>query len=195
MNIIRDVKLALSEMKERLILRSLNVNDAPLLVKWFNDNNNVRFMSPLIRGKKHSLLSVRTEIKGIDKEYERLFLVRKKENNTPIGHAGIDDIFMLDKRGEIFFLIGEKSEQGKGYGKEIVSLLLEHAFKKLKLHSVSASAMAENKASIAILKKAGFKKVGVKRDYNYVAGKYADEILFDLLAGESLLRIPRKNNK
>ena len=92
----------------------------------------------------------------------------------------------MDKRGEIFFLIGEKDEQGKGYGKEIVSLLLEQAFGKLKLHSVSASAVLENKASIAILKKAGFRKIGVRRDYNRINGKYVNEVLFDLLVTEYL---------
>lgn len=182
------MKLAVKKKEKRLFLRPLTLRDASLLAKWFNDDVNVRFMSPLIRGKKHSLLSVRKEIKSIDPEYERLFLVCKKKDNTPIGHAGIDDIFQLDRRGEIFFLVGEKNEQGKSYGKEIISLLLEYSFQKLKLHSVSASAMVENKASIAILRKAGFRKVGIRRDYNYVHGKYLDEVLFDLLAKEYFQR-------
>lgn len=141
-------------------------------------------MSPLIRGKKHTIRSVQKEIKTLDPEYERLFVVCEKKTQKPIGHAGIDDIFRLDKRGEIFFLIGEKKEQGKGYGKEIVSLLLEYAFKKLKLHSVSASAVIGNNASIAILMKAGFRKIGIRRDYNRIQGKYVDEVLFDLLEKE-----------
>ena len=174
------------DVEKRLFLREVRLADAPLLVRWFNDHNNVRYMSPIIRGKRHTLPSMKTEIRSIDPEYEQLFIVCRRKTQKPIGHAGIDDLFRLDKRGEIFFLIGEKDEQGKGYGKEIVSLLLEQAFGKLKLHSVSASAVLENKASIAILKKAGFRKIGVRRDYNRINGKYVNEVLFDLLVTEYL---------
>lgn len=178
------IKIMNQNVEKRLFLRKVGLADAPLLVRWFNDHSNVQFMSPIIRGKKHTLPSIKTEIRSIDPEYEQLFIVCRRKTQKPIGHAGIDDLFRLDKRGEIFFLIGEKSEQGKGYGKEIVSLLLEQAFGKLKLHSVSASAMVENRASIAILKKAGFKKIGIRRDYNWINGKYEDELLFDLLDKE-----------
>ena len=171
-------------VERRLLLRAVTGRDAPILAKWFNHQDNVRFMSPIIRGRKHTLRGIRKEIKSMDREYERSFMVVEKKMKKTIGYAGIDDIFQLDKRGEIYFIIGDKSEQGKGYGKEIVALLLEYAFHKLRLHSVSASAVVENKASLAILAKFGFKRIGVRRDYNNIQGKYVDEMLFDLLDRE-----------
>ena len=99
-----------------------------------------------------------------------------KSNRKPIGQAGIDDLDFLDKGGEIFFLIGDKDEKGREYSREIVQLLLHHAFKKLKLNSLFAAVTAENIPSLNVLEKAGFKKIGIRREYNFIGGKYFEEV-------------------
>jgi len=159
-------------------LRKVNTEDASLLVKWFNDKENVKYMNTVIRCKDHSLQSVSDEIDDIDEEYERLFII--ESGGKPIGHAGIDDIDNNDKRGEIFFLIGEGEFKGKGYGKEIVRLLLDHGFNKLKLNSIIASAVVDNKKSIKILLDCRFKQRGIGREYNFIDGKFLDEVFFDI---------------
>ena len=168
----------------RVFIRKVKVKDAPILVHWLNNKKNTRYMSPLVRCHRHTKISVKKEIKNVDRFYERLFMVYVKGQDKPIGHAGIDDIYFEDKRGEIFFLIGDKENQGKGYGKEIVNALLRYGFKRLHLHSISATAVADNQASIHLLQKAGFKKIGIRREYNCINGRFVDEIQYDLLAKE-----------
>jgi RimJ/RimL family protein N-acetyltransferase len=174
--------------KNRIFLRKVVIKDAPLLAKWFNDKKNVYYLNPIIRCRKHTTKSIADELKNSDFEYERLFMICLKSNRKPIGHAGIDDLDFYDKRGEIFFLIGEKEEQGKGYGLESLRLLLNYAFNKLKLHSLLATVTPNNKPSLKMLKKTGFKKVGIRREYNNYNDKYNDEILLDLLDREFFLR-------
>lgn len=175
----------------RVFLRRVKVQDAPLLVRWLNDKRNTRYMSPIIRCHRHTLRSVRKEIKSLDPFYERLFMVYVRGQEKPIGHAGVDDIFFEDKRGEIFFLIGDRENWGKGYGKEIVDALLWYGFKRLHLNGLFATAAVDNIASIKILKKAGFKKIGIRREYNYINGRFVDEVLFDLTYRDYAKRVKK----
>ena len=43
----------------------------------------------------------------------------------------------------------------------------------------------ENKASIALFTKFGFKKIGIKKDWNLINGSYKDEVLFQLINNHS----------
>lgn len=163
-----------------IFLFEVELSDAEILSKWFNDKENIKYMSTIIRSKQHSKESVLDDIKELDNYYERLFMVCLNGCKKPIGHAGIDDIDFFDKRAEIFYLIGEKEHVGKGYGNKIVSLLLDYAFNKLNLNSIFASSTEINIQSISVLKNAGFKRIGIRREFNYIDEKYCDEIFFDI---------------
>lgn len=178
--------------KFRIFLRKVKRGDAGLISRWFNDKKNMKYMSTVVRCEVHSKKDWERRIKESDSTFERLFMVCRKAGKKRIGHAGIDDLDFHDKRGEVFFLIGEKEEQGKGYGKEILALLLDYAFKKLKLNSLFATATLENKPSQRVLQRAGFRKIGIRRGYNYIDGKFLDEVFFDMTA-EDYRKSKKKN--
>jgi diamine N-acetyltransferase len=169
-----------------VFLRKVMLADAGLIAGWFNDTENVKYMSTYVRCNKHSKETVEEEISVSNERYEHLFMVCLAGNGRPIGTAGIDDIDPYDNRGEIFFLIGEKDEKGKGHGKTIVRLLLDYAFKELGMNSLFATAAVKNEPSIALLNKSGFTKIGVRREYNNIDGVYVDEVFFDMTADEYL---------
>ena len=171
-------------MSSKLYLQPVKVTDAKILAQWFNDHENVKYMSPYVRCLKHTPKSVALDIKNTDPDLERQFMVYIKNKKEPIGYAGIEEIDFDDKRGEIYFLIGDRSEQGKGYGQEITRLLIDYAFNKLKLHSLFADVTVLNKPSIKLMEKCGFRRIGVRRDYNYIDGKFVDEVFFDLVKKE-----------
>lgn len=170
----------------RVFLRKVDVSDAGLIARWYNDRKNIKYMNPIIRCKSHSAESMEHELKSSMPEREQLFMVCLKEDGRPIGHAGIDDIEMDDRRGEIFFLIGERGEQGKGYGKEIAKQLLDHAFAEMHFNTLFATVTVENAASVAVLEKVGFRKIGVRREYNFIDGKYLDEVFLDITFSDYL---------
>jgi len=166
----------------RIYIRPMRLEDAKLVSQWYNDSDTKRYMSTTVRGYKYSPQDIKKEIQENNPREELWFMVCLKSNRKPIGQAGIDDLDFLDMRGEIFFLIGDKNEKGKGYSKEIVQLLLNHAFKKLKLNSLFATVTVENIPSLKVLEKAGFKKIGIRREYNRIGGKYLDEVFLDFTA-------------
>jgi ribosomal-protein-alanine N-acetyltransferase len=63
---------------------------------------------------------------------------------------------------------------GRGYMTEALKLILNHAFKHLKLHRVEANIQPANLASIALAKRAGFTREGFSRRYLKVCGRWRD---------------------
>jgi [ribosomal protein S5]-alanine N-acetyltransferase len=63
---------------------------------------------------------------------------------------------------------------GQGLMSEAVALILKHAFIDLKLHRVEANVQPENLASIAVLKRNGFKKEGYSENYLKIGGRWRD---------------------
>ena len=165
-----------------ITLQKAQIRDAPLLATWFNDRNNIKYMSTVVRCKKHTQKGIEQDLRESDPSFERLFMVLL--GKKLIGHAGIDDIDLHDQRAEIFFLIGDAKEQGKGYSKEILTLLLNYAFTKMHLNSLFATATIENIPSQRVLEKSGFKKIGIRRQFNYINGKFVDEVLYDMVKKE-----------
>jgi len=80
--------------------------------------------------------------------------------------------------------IGEKDKWGKGYGTEVTKLLLEEAFEQLNLHKVGWWTFAENKASIALAKKLGFKEEGRLQDQVFFNNQFHDSIVLGLLKSQ-----------
>lgn len=70
----------------------------------------------------------------------------------------------------------------RGYATEAVQLALAHAFGPLGLHRVQAAVMLDNKASLRVLAKAGFRPEGIARRYLCVDGEWVDHIMFAITA-------------
>lgn len=70
----------------------------------------------------------------------------------------------------------------KGYMTEALGLLLDYAFKHLQLHRLEANVQPNNAASIALVKRAGFKKEGYSRGYLKISGRWRDHERWAILA-------------
>lgn len=162
-------------------LRRLHIDDAELISEWLNDKENIKYMSTVVRCKNHSKESIERNIKHSDPTYEQEFIIILKDSKRPVGYCGIDGLDLYDKTGEIFFLLGDKTQQGKGFGKKSVRLLLDYAFKEMGLNNILGTATVENKSSIIVMEKAGFKRIGIRREYNYIDGEFMDEVMLDMI--------------
>jgi [ribosomal protein S5]-alanine N-acetyltransferase len=63
---------------------------------------------------------------------------------------------------------------GQGYMTEGLQLVLRHTFTTMKLHRVEANIQPENVASIALVKRAGFRLEGFSLRYLKIAGRWRD---------------------
>jgi [ribosomal protein S5]-alanine N-acetyltransferase len=71
---------------------------------------------------------------------------------------------------------------GKGLMREGLLLVLNHAFRTLKLHRVEANIQPENRRSIALAKSCGFVREGFSRRMIKVCGRWRDHERWAILA-------------
>jgi diamine N-acetyltransferase len=98
--------------------------------------------------------------------------------------VGLIDFYDFDpknKRVGVGLVISEEKHRGKGYALEALNLLCNYAFTQLDVHQVFAAIGEDNTKSMTLFEKAGFKKSGVKKDWNYFAGSFKDEVLFQYI--------------
>jgi aminoglycoside 6'-N-acetyltransferase len=110
---------------------------------------------------------------AVELEGEVVGLVEYHEEDDPTyRHAGID-IFLSE------------DVQGQGLGTETVRMMAEYLIRERGHHRLVIDPAAHNTAAIRAYEKAGFRPVGVMRQYERLpGGEWHDGLLMDLLADE-----------
>ena len=115
-------------------------------------------------------------------EAKQLRLAICKDEDFPA--IGLIDLFDFDpknNRAGVGILIQDDENRGQGIGSEVLDLLIKYSFHQLNLHQLYANINPENKPSVQLFTKFGFEKIGTKKQWNLVDGKYQDETLFQLI--------------
>lgn len=92
-------------------------------------------------------------------------------------------VYGIFKSGILGYSI-DKDEQGKGYMKEAVNLVVNYAFEDLDLHRVEASALVDNEPSKHVLIGCGFTEFGINKKYLYINGGWKDHITYYKVRGD-----------
>lgn len=100
------------------------------------------------------------------------------KDNKIIGKIRISNIVYGVFRNAFIGYSIDENEQGKGYMKEAVKLVLKYAFSELELHRIEATAMVENSKSQRVLRSCGFKELGISEKYLFINGEWKDHVVF-----------------
>lgn len=114
-------------------------------------------------------------------DVKQLRLMICNKENERVGLIDVFDLEPKDRRAALGILISDKENRGKGYGAEVLELISSYCFTHLGLHQLYANVNAENLGSIKLFEKSNYKKVGLKKDWILVNGKFKDEILYQLI--------------
>ncbi|MHB1105269.1 MAG: GNAT family N-acetyltransferase [Lutibacter sp.] len=139
-------------IRDKLVLREAEINDAELLFNWANEINvraNSINQEPII-WENH----LKWFLKKLN-DSETKFLILTSENNF-LGQIRID---LIDSYWNIDYSI-DNQFRGKGLGTEIVRLILN----KFESYKFKATVKKQNKASIKVFKNLGFRKMQVESD-------------------------------
>ncbi|MEH7081683.1 GNAT family protein [Neobacillus drentensis] len=177
--------LHLKSEKEKLIfngkhvyIRPFSEEDVVPLLQLQTDNR--RFFEKFSMERSEDFYKVETQLKRIETYQE--------ESNNDLSYMfgiftnegrliGIIHLFHV-LRGSLqsafigYFL--DEKHNGRGYTTEAVKLLVEYAFKELKLHRIEAGVMPHNIGSIRVLEKSGFHKEGLAVKNVKINGKWED---------------------
>lgn len=166
-------------------LRGLEINDAERLAHLANYKELAHNIAPVGSFPypytvEHAIGLIEYTIAAATSGTAFHFGVQNEKGDL-IGVVAITKIDQNNNSCEIGYWLG-KDYHGKGYGRYAVSLIVSFAFKELKVHKVSAISFKDNKPSIRILEKIGFKREGVLRESAKSAdGKYSDEVIMSML--------------
>ena len=167
---------------ERVYLSPVNVEDAEKYVEWFCD-----FKMTDGIGKSSSVMTVVSEREWLEnslKNNDFNFAIVNLETDELIGNCGIMNIKQKDRCAELGIFIGNEENRNKGYGTEVLRLLLDYSFNYLNLHNVHLGVMSFNERAINCYKKVGFKEYGRRRECYFLNGKYYDNVYMDILDSE-----------
>jgi len=195
---MKKIKIKISDFKlvgERIILRLLKISDARDIYLNIQDKkiaeNILRIPWP------YRLKDAQDFIKKTQKSFQKrtafTFGIELKNKKEVIGCITLDNVNFEHKKAEIGYWLGSKY-RGQGITTEAGKLLLNFAFKKLKLHRIYGCAFGDNPASQKVFKKLGFKKEGFCRQANWRFGRWRDDILYGLLSKEFLKKQSKFKN-
>ncbi len=167
---------------DTIYLRPLEAEDLACVRKWANDPEIRRLtgeVTPMSRASADEFLE------RVRSDKERVwFVIVLRENDRPIGEAGLLRMFHPWRSTDLSIIIGEKDAWGKGCGTEAISLLLDYAFGYLNFHRVSVGVVGFNERAIRFYEKVGFRKEGVQRDGYYYDHEYHDFVMMSILEDE-----------
>lgn len=161
-------------------LREYREEDLPVLTEMLNDEearaNTIRgVVTPVTRDmvQKHFA-------SGENQSYFHYMMT--DQAGRLIGFCEVNNLFK-DRLCEITFQI-RPEEQGKGYGADALTLLLDMVFFEMNMNKCSATILSFNQAAYSVLTRAGFQKEVVLRDDVYRKGAFHDAFIMGLLKEE-----------
>jgi RimJ/RimL family protein N-acetyltransferase len=109
--------------------------------------------------------------------------IEAKETGQVIGIINIFHIDRKNRHAEVGYWLGKKY-WGRGIMAEALNLMLEHAFRKMKLVRVSAKVFHPNIASARLLEKLGFKLEARLRKISFHRRQWYDDLCYGILKEE-----------
>lgn len=169
---------------ERLVLRRLQIEDAPALFSIYSDEESMRYFGI----KPHETLS---DTEALIRKLETLYASRRcirwgvafKDNDTLIGTCSLhhfDEGYHCVQTGYDL----NRTLWGKGIMTEAMVAVLNFGFTDLGLHRIEAIIEIENERSRKLLLKLGFIYEGNLRQRYFRRGFFEDEHYFGLLEDE-----------
>lgn len=168
----------------RLRLRQINLNDVDDLYEYGSDDEVAKYV---LWSKYQSKENAVDYIDMVMKKYAEgnfnAWAIELKDEEKMIGMIDFVAYNERHQRAELGYVLNQHY-WGKGIMSEAAKLVLEHGFKTLKLHKISAGSIDLNVGSYRVMEKIGMKREGIHREHFIKDGVYYDIIMYSVLEGE-----------
>lgn len=158
-------------------LRALEPCDIDALYAWENDTRVWSVSGTTSPFSRHTLERFIEEQRFDIFQTRQLRLIIETLDGEAVGALDLFEFDPQSLRAGVGILIHDTAQRGKGYASDAIATLCDYGHTVLGLHQLWCNVGADNAASLALFRKAGFAKVGIKRDWARTSEGYRDEIL------------------
>lgn len=162
-------------------LRALEAEDIDLLYAWENDPAVWGVSGTLAPFSRHTLRRFLDEQQFDLYAARQLRLVVETLDGRAVGLVDLFGFEPVDLRAGIGILIHGTGDRGRGYATDALAVLCRYARQTLGLHQLWCDVTADNAASLALFRRAGFVACGRKRAWRRTPDGWADELLLQKL--------------
>ncbi|HLE92438.1 MAG TPA: GNAT family protein [Anaerolineales bacterium] len=144
----------------------------------------------LLNSSPHRMQSARSTAKWMEKEVEEMspasyfFSIRTLAEDKLIGELNLDVVNWPGRDAFVGLGIGETDYWSKGYGTDVMNILLRFAFTEINLRRVTLNVFEYNPRAIRSYEKAGFRHEGHVRNYLNREGRRWNELYMGILREE-----------
>jgi ribosomal-protein-alanine N-acetyltransferase len=169
---------------ERLRLRPFRKSDAKALHALYGDVDNLRYWGVDASPDLASTRKMMGWHIAFHPAHYALWAIEEKKSGKLVGMINYHRRDRRERRVDVGWMTLPRV-QGKGYMTEAGRALLRHLFDRLKVHKVEALIRKENKPSVALAKRLGFRlEGGPIRDRWLKDGRWHSVMLYGLIEGE-----------
>lgn len=160
-----------------IVVKNLTPANADDLLKYYIRNKE--HLAPFEPLRDNDFYTIDSQRKILNESYKQFMngtsidLGIFKEEKL-IGKVKVSNIVYGSFKSGIIGYSMDKEYCGKGYMKQAVTLVLKYSFEECDLHRIEASALADNEKSRNVLRRCGFKLIGINEKYLLINGKWRD---------------------
>jgi ribosomal-protein-alanine N-acetyltransferase len=168
---------------ERLVIRTARPADVPALLRFSREERG--WMRPFVPRRPDSYYTLahqRRLVRTWEKERRAgrlviFLLFRPGPRGALLGRVSLTGIVAGALHGCILGYSLTRRAQGRGLMTEALRAVIPYAFGPLRLHRVEAAYMPRNRPSGAVLRRLGFRRVGLARKFLRIDGRWEDHAI------------------
>lgn len=172
---------------ERIRLSAIHNDNIPQYAEWLSDFSLQRLVNPFMSNPSDAddLLDPNSWFqRDLTSEKSQLFAVHIREDDAFIGICALANLNMFAHHAEIGITLANPESQGKGYGREVMLLLMRYGFEQMNLNRIMLKVMGFNTRAIRLYEKLGFKYEVHERELFFHDGNYFDGYIMGILRTE-----------
>ena len=165
-------------------LRPPRSADLMTLFGWYNDPETV---APFDRFSVDTFEEFEGALNAAPEDPRSLaprFVVERKSDGRILGFVGHYQAHPVLTLTDVWYVLGEKGERGKGYGREAVGLLVDYLFHEFNLARVGATCDASNVPSYKLLERLGLRREGTLRSALFHHEAWHDVAVYGITRAE-----------
>ena len=166
---------------EKLVLRQIKNSDVDEVFELRSNPEVMKYIPrPLVKTNEEASSHIKMIQDKIETNEGINWAVTLRGNDKLIGIVGHYRIKWEHFRSEIGYML-LPDYHGKGIISEVVGILVDYGFNKMKMHSLEAIIDPANHASAKVLEKNGFVKEAHLLENEFFEGKFLDTIIYSII--------------